>query len=53
MDSVENIEADIIIKIKEIITLEQIISANRNAEIVYCLLKYINSLLLKNKILNV
>ena len=48
----ENTEANIIIKIKKIVTLKLIISVNKNAEIVYHLLKYINIFLLKGNALN-
>ena len=48
----ENTEADIIIKVKEIIMLKLIILVNKNAKISHYLLKYINSFLLKNNTLN-
>ena len=53
INSAENTEANIIIKIKEIITLKLIILTNKNTEIVYYLLKYINSLLFEDNTLNI
>ena len=53
IDSAENIETDIIIKIEEMVILELIILVNKNAKIVHRLLKYINSLLLKGNTLNI